>query len=152
MAIRKFSGRHSARARKAVIKVIRNAGGKPAKKQWVICVQTTAIKIPFWALARREERLSVSEHHVWFRGRSNGRAKILERQDREAGGNPELTVVEWRTCPVCYRVMLGLEAEVRRKLDESCKDGRLLPCHGECKRNTGGNTDERSTTGSTPLP
>lgn len=133
MAICKFSGRHSTRARKAVIKVIRNAGGIPAKKQWVICVQTTAIKIPFWALARREEQLSVGDHLVWFRGRNNGRAKMLERQDREAGGNPELTTVEWRTCPVCGRVLLGLEAEVRRKQDESCKLGRQLPCMGECK-------------------
>src|SRR4051812_5130795 len=74
--------------RRAIRRVLENHDVKPARKHWVICVQTTAIKIPGWALAKRDERLSVSDHHVWFRGRNNGRAKILERQDRQAGGDP----------------------------------------------------------------
>lgn len=118
--------------RKARIRVMRNRDIRPARKRWAICVETTAIEIPGWALAKRDERFSVSKHHVWFNGRTNGRAKILERQDRQAGGDPSLTAVEWRLCPVCNRMLLSLEAEERRKLDESSKLGREIPCSGEC--------------------
>jgi hypothetical protein len=119
--------------RKERHRVLRGRGIKPAKKQWVICVETTAIEIPGWARAKAEPRLSQSPHRVWFRGRNSGRAKILERQDRQAGGRPELTAVEWRMCPVCDRMLLGLEAEARRKLDESGVLGRTLPCSSTCK-------------------
>jgi hypothetical protein len=113
-------------------RVLRNRGIKPAKKQWVICVETTAIEIPAWARAKAEPNLSQSPHRVWFRGRNSGRAKILERQDRQAGGRPEVTAVEYRMCPVCDRMLLGLEAEARRKLDESGINGRTLPCSNKC--------------------
>ena len=113
--------------------MLRGRGIKPAKKQWVICVETTAIEIPAWARAKAETRLSQSAHRVWFRGRNSGRAKILERQDRQAGGRPEVTAVEYRMCPVCDRMLLGLEAEARRKLDESGVLGRTLPCSSTCK-------------------
>jgi hypothetical protein len=99
----------------------------------MIRVDTTAIEIPAWALAKAEKRLPSSSHHVWFRGRSSGRAKILERQDRQAGGRPELTTVEYRLCPVCGRLLLSLEAVARRELDESGPLGRTLPCSGDCK-------------------
>jgi hypothetical protein len=56
----------------------------------------------------------------------------LERQDRQAGGRPELTAVEYRMCPVCDRMLLGLEAQERRKLDESGILGRTLPCSSTC--------------------
>lgn len=129
--------------RKERVRVQRAKGIKPTKKQWMICVETTAIRIPEWAKAKAEKRLSQAEHHVWFRGRNNGRAKILERQDREAGGHPEVTAVEWRLCPVCKRVLLNLEAEVRRRLDESGRLGRSLPCSGECAKSaTQGNGSE----------
>jgi hypothetical protein len=120
--------------RKERERVLRAKGIKPAKKQWVICVQTTANEIPAWALAKRDQRLSVSERHVWFRGRNNGRAKILERQDRLAGGVPQLTAVEFRICSVCGRMLLSLEAVDRRRLDESGKLGQQLPCSGQCER------------------
>ena len=84
--------------RKERKRVLRGRGIKPAKKQWVICVETTAIEIPGWARAKAETRLTQSPHRVWFRGRNSGRAKILERQDRQAGGRPELTAVEYRVC------------------------------------------------------
>ena len=89
---------------------MRARGIRPAKKQWMICVETTAIEIPAWAIARCEKRLSLEPHQVWFRGRNNGRAKILERQDRLAGGSPELTPVEYRVCKKCGRLMLSVEA------------------------------------------
>lgn len=123
--------------RKEQKRFLRSRGVKPAKKQWVICVETTAIAIPAWALAKADKRFTGSEHRVWFRGRNNGRAKILERQDRAAGGRPELTAVEWRLCPVCGRVLLSLEAAARRRLDESSKLGRAVGCSSEC-----GNTQE----------
>jgi hypothetical protein len=119
--------------RKERQRVLRGRGIKPAKKQWVICVETTAIEIPAWARAKAETRLFQSAHRVWFRGRNSGRAKILERQDRQAGGRPEVTAVEYRMCPVCDRMLLGLEAEARRKLDESGVLGRTLPCSSTCK-------------------
>lgn len=118
--------------RKAIKRKLGRREIRLAKRQWVICVETTAITIPGWALAKRDERLSVSEHHVWFRGRANGRAKILARQDKQAGGSPELTAIEWRTCQRCGRLLLNLEAEARRRSDESSRAGRMLPCSGEC--------------------
>lgn len=132
-SVRAWGGRHQSKQRNERKRRLRHDGIKPAKKQWVICVETTKIEIPAWAKAKAEGRLSQSEHHVWFRGRNNGRAKILERQDRAAGGKPELTMVEFRLCPVCGRMLLSLEAEARRKLDESSKLGRQMPCSGECE-------------------
>jgi hypothetical protein len=119
--------------RKERQRVLRGRGIKPAKKQWVICVETTAIEIPAWARAKADTRLSQSRHRVWFRGRNSGRAKILERQDRQAGGKPEVTAVECRVCEPCGRLLLGIEAEARRKLDESSILGRSLPCSSACR-------------------
>lgn len=132
-AVRAWGGRHQSRQRKEVKRRLIRDGIKPTKKQWVICVETTAIEIPAWAKAKAEGRLSQSEHHVWFRGRNNGRAKILERQDRAAGGNPELTAVEFRLCQTCGRMMLSLEAEGRRRLDEGSRLGRQTACGSECE-------------------
>lgn len=109
-------------------------GIRPAKLWWVIHVETTAIPIPDWALARRDTRFTVGQHSVWFRGRNNGRAQILARQDRAAGGKPELTTFEWRECGVCGKLLLGPEAEKRRLLDESGLKGRELPCGPGCDR------------------
>lgn len=115
------------------VRVMRAKGIKSAKKQWMICVETTAIEIPARALAKRDTRLEASKQRVWFRGRRNGRAKILERQDRQTGGRPELTEIEYRICPVCGRMLLGLEAADRRRLDESCSLGRDLHCSVVCE-------------------
>lgn len=111
---------------------MRFKGVKPAKKQWLTCVETTAIEIPQWALEKAQRDMSSSEHHVWFRGRSSAHSKVLAFQDRQAGGEPEVTVIEWRRCSVCRRMLLSLEAETRRRLDESGKLGRQMPCSGEC--------------------
>jgi hypothetical protein len=80
--------------RKERVFVLRGRGVRPAKKLWAVRVDTTAITIPAWPLAKRDVRFSVSERHVWFRGRNSGNAKILERQNRQAGGRPELTSME----------------------------------------------------------
>lgn len=131
--MRSWGGRHSARVRKVEIEHLNRRGIKPTKTQWVICVETTAIEIPGWARAKADTRLSQSPHRVWFRGRSNGRAQILARQDRAAGGRPEVTAVEFRVCGVCGRVLLGLEAQARRKVEEMHQQGRELPCGSECR-------------------
>lgn len=114
-------------------RMLRNKGVKVAKRQWVTCVQTTAIHIPQWAIDRASKYFSTGPHHVWFRGRSSVHAKQLAFDDREAGGEPELSKIEWRLCPVCRRPLLSLEAEARRRMDESGRFGRLMPCAGECK-------------------
>lgn len=119
-------------ARQARTCTLRRRGIKPARKQWMVCVETTAIEIPGWAREKAEKSLSASAHHVWFRGRRNGRAKILAQQDLAAGGTPEITVMEWRKCSVCGRMLLNLEAEDKRRLDESSPAGRKLACSGEC--------------------
>jgi hypothetical protein len=131
--MRSWGGRHSALVRRTEIARLNRKCIKPTRLQWVICVETTAIEIPGWARAKAETRLTQSPHRVWFRGRNNGRAKILERQDRQAGGKPEVTAVEFRVCGRCGRVMLGLEAQARRRVEESHPQGRELPCSGECK-------------------
>ncbi len=113
-------------------RAMRAKGIKPAKKQWAVCVETTAIEIPKWALEKSLKAMSSGEHHVWFRGRKGVHAKLLAFQDEQAGGTPEMTKVEWRLCPVCGRVLLALEAEARRHLDESDLLGRTMPCGGEC--------------------
>lgn len=119
--------------RRAQKRMLRNKGVKLAKRQWVTCVQTTAITIPQWAIDRASRYFSTSERHCWFRGRSSVHAKLLAFQDREAGGSPELSKIEWRLCGVCRRPLLSLEAEARRRMDESGRLGRLMPCAGECK-------------------
>lgn len=119
--------------RRALKRVLRNHNVKPAKRQWVTCVNTTAITIPQWALDKASPYFSTSEHHCWFRGRSSVHVKLLVFQDRESGGSPEVTKIEWRLCPVCRRPLLSLEADARRRMDESGRLGRKLPCNGECR-------------------
>lgn len=117
-------------------------GIKPTMKTWLTCVETTALVIPQWARDRADTRLTVEDHKVWFRGRSGRQVvkmvALLVDGDREAGGEPDVTKVQYAVCEVCGRLLLGVEAEERRTLNESSKDGRKLPCTGDC--NTGGNT------------
>jgi hypothetical protein len=105
---------------------------KPTRKQWVTCVATTAIEIPKWAQKKAWKHLSQGEHYAWFLGRPRFPAKMLAFRDEQAGGKPEMTVVEYRRCKKCGRVLLSLEAEDRRRLDESCPEGRKKPCGMEC--------------------
>lgn len=114
-------------------RVMRKRGIKPARKLWITCVVVTAIEIPKWASYYSHRAFSRSKQHVWFKGRPRTHAKRLIAEDRAAGGEPEVTTVEYRRCPVCKRPMLGLEAEVRRRIDESWIQGRDVPCSGECK-------------------
>jgi hypothetical protein len=106
---------------------------KPAKRQWLTCVVTTAIEIPAWALEGRFEGMTLGKQYVWFKGRPRWYAKSLVKQDRDAGGDPYVTTCEYRKCSRCGRILLALEAEDRRRLDESCAAGRQKPCGAECE-------------------
>lgn len=119
--------------RRAKREQLNRRGIKPTQLRWMVCVETTAIEIPAWAKAKREKRLALAPHRVWFKGRTSGLPRILERQDRESGGSPILTMVEYRVCGRCGRILLNLEAAQRRKDEESSPQGRELPCGSECK-------------------
>ena len=105
----------------------------PTRKLWVTCVTTTVLEIPKWAQKKAWKYLTQGKHYVWFAGRPRFPAKMLAFQDEQAGGQPEMTVVEYRKCKKCGRVLLSLEAEDRRKMDESCPEGRQKPCGMECQ-------------------
>jgi hypothetical protein len=144
--------RYERKERRRQKRVLRFLGVKPAQRRWVTCVEVTAIEVPQWAKDKAVPNLYSGPEKVWFKGRSSVHARMLAFQDREAGGEPEVTKVECRSCSRCKRLMLGLEANARRGIDEDRKgNGRDMPCGPECevtpRRRTHGNA-----TGSTPLP
>lgn len=105
---------------------------KSTRRRWLTCVTTTAIEIPEWARKLAHPAMSQSAHYVWLRCRPRKDAKRLAAEDQEQGGSPEMVAVEYRSCRKCGRILLALEAEARRRLDESCWRGRELPCGAEC--------------------
>jgi len=107
----------------------RERGIKTARRTFAYCVMTTELAIPEWAYEHSIREMSASEDHVWLQA---GLARILARMDVESGGFPQITKVEYRRCGQCGRMNLNLLAEHRRKLDESCTDGRKLRCGPEC--------------------
>lgn len=119
-------------ARRAKKKTLRFNGIRPAKRQWMVCVEVTAIEVPAWARAMADERMSSSERHVWFKGRRSGKPQLLAKLDREAGGRPDVTAMEWRLCGRCGAMLLSLAAEMRRRMDEIGALGRMQPCGPEC--------------------
>lgn len=98
-------------------------------------VDLSELEVPEWATLEAFPGLSSSESHVWLTRRD---AKLLVQQ---AGGHARLTEVEYRRCPQCARVLLGEDAVMRRRLDESCVTGRMKPCGDQCftrqRRNMG---------------
>lgn len=108
---------------------LRLRGIKPNRVTMLYRVDVTAIKLPRWALDAAVPELSRSDRHVWLT-RSN--AKALEELDRQVGGDPKLTEVEYRRCPVCRRMLIGEDAELRRRMNESCMTGEQIPCDSEC--------------------
>jgi hypothetical protein len=111
---------------------LRYFGIKAARVQWMTSVRTTAIEVPEWAQQAAHKEMSQGKHYAWFKGRRLKHAKRLFAEDRAAGGDPEMTLIQWRRCKACGRILLALEAEDRRKLDESCWLGRQKPCGAEC--------------------
>lgn len=108
----------------------RKALGQPVTRQRFVChVKTNAIPVPDWARLRAVRGLSESDDAVWLSRRD---AFMLAQLDREAGGTPEVTEVEYRLCDMCHRPLLAEDAEDRRALNESDQEGRRKPCGSEC--------------------
>jgi hypothetical protein len=135
--------------RRALKAVLRNAGVRPSKKQWLTNVQTTSLPIPQWAKDLAFKPLTIDQHSVWFKGRPGVHAKELAHQDKQAGGEPEWVAVEYRLCGRCRRVLLGPEASARRMDDITSRGARKAPCSIQCQ---GGNTDGSSTQQNPPVP
>lgn len=114
---------------------LRLRGIVPSRETMVYRVDVTAMVLPVWARRDAFPGLSVSETHVWLTRRL---AKMLCAEDELAGGRPAMAGVEYRRCPVCARLLLGEDAEMRRLKDESCRTGRQIPCDGECLERAGG--------------
>lgn len=108
---------------------LRSRGIRPAKIRRVWCVKLTALVVPQWALDRRVPGLSGDVSRVWLRPRD---ARFLLQLDRAAGGEPWFAESEYRRCGVCGRPLIGEDAAARRKLDESGRTARQIPCGDTC--------------------
>lgn len=105
-------------------------GTIPANRQWIWCVRPGVLTpIPEWARQLAVKSLGIGSDFIWLWPVD---ARRLIKQDREAGGLPEVQVFEARRCKRCGRVMIADEAVKRRKLDTSGPDGRKLPCGPRC--------------------
>jgi hypothetical protein len=104
-------------------------GIEAAHKQWIVCVRPTAIPMPAWVAGKRIAGLTFTESTVWL---PRPDAKYLIALDRENGGSATYAETEYRRCMVCARPLLGADAELRRRMDESTPTGRMMPCGSEC--------------------
>lgn len=91
-------------------------------------VETAAIDVPDWALAKAIKGLHAPDGAVWL-GRID--ANYLAKLDRESGGRPKITLTAFRRCGICQRALIGDEAEERFELDQK-SEGRRLPCGPDC--------------------
>lgn len=91
-------------------------------------VELDVLVVPEWARRKAIPGLTLTGASVWL-GRIAARA--LERMDREAGGEPKLTLSAYRPCKVCGRPLLGEEAEARWELDKKFQ-GESKPCGPGC--------------------
>lgn len=115
--------------RRQVKQDLRRSGNPAARRQWAVCVCLTAIPMPEWAARKRIPGLTFTESTAWLHRRD---AKFLIAQDRECGGSATYAETEYRRCGVCGRPLLGDDAALRRRLDESARTGRMKPCGSEC--------------------
>lgn len=94
----------------------------------ILLVELDAIPMPPWAREKAIRGLTITDRSVWL-GRIDGR--MLERLDRDAGGQPKVTSELCRRCRICRRALLGFDAQHRLELDRRwCGDG--TPCSPEC--------------------
>ena len=120
------------RWRRARRQAMKAQGITPAERQWIWNVRIGGLAaIPDWARDAAVRGLGQTETTVWL-WPVDGRR--LVKQDRAAGGLPEVQVVEVRRCQVCSRPLVGVDADRRRRLDESGPDGRSIPCSDQCRR------------------
>jgi hypothetical protein len=104
----------------------------PCRRQWIYSIEPQALEeLPQWAIDSSIKGLAHTSRRVWLWDKDS---KRLIGLDRAAGGRPRVTRTELRTCPLCARPLVGIEAERRRKLDQSGPDGRKQPCGVDCAR------------------
>lgn len=111
---------------------MRGRGIKPPLRWevWKIRV-SPLLTIPDWARRASIRGVPCAANEVWLVPR---RAKLLLCLDRARGGYSEFTKTEFRRCDVCYRLLIGSEAEKRRLSIEADPAGRTLACGGSCER------------------
>lgn len=112
-------------------KAMKEAGVPAPRRQWIWSVMPGAIDVPQWALKVAVRGLGEQDGRVWLWPTD---AKKLFVEDSAAGGMPQLNIAEVRYCKVCWRPLIGSDAENRRELDESGPGGRKLPCGETCFR------------------
>lgn len=120
------------RFRAARRREMKEQGTLPARRQWIYSIEPTGLEqLPEWAVENSVKGLGKTSRRVWLWDKDS---KRLIGLDRSAGGRPRVTRAELRHCLNCGRPLVGIEAEQRRKLDESGPDGRRQPCGVDCER------------------
>lgn len=111
---------------------MKEAGILPCRRQWVWLVEPDRLfAVPEWAREAAVRGLGRLSDKVWLWPTD---ARKLNREAYKAGWRCLMTRTELRHCSVCSRPMVGIEADQRRKLDESGPNGRLQPCGLNCER------------------
>lgn len=109
---------------------MKEEGTTPTSRQWIYCVQPQALPgIPDAMAKKAVQGLGQLRSRVWLWLIDS---KALIALDRAAGGESLVTKAEFRSCPMCARPLVGVDAERRRLMDESGPDGRLQPCSPKC--------------------
>lgn len=120
------------RFRTARRQAMKAEGILPCRRQWVWLVQPDQLyAVPEWARRVAVRGLGEVPGRVWLWWVD---ARRLLSESRKAGWRCDVTRTELRHCAVCSRPFVGIEAERRRRLDESSPEGRLLPCGEACAR------------------
>lgn len=111
------------------------AGTLPATRQWIWLVEPDWLfPIPEWAMQAAVKGVGTQPGRIWLWPKD---ARRLQREVRAAGWRCGTSKVEFRHCSCCERPYVGHEAALRRLLDESGPNGRLLPCGPACERDAG---------------
>ena len=111
---------------------MRTQGIKPPLRWEVWRIQVSPrLTVPDWARQASIRGLQCAPNEVWLVPR---RAKLLLCIDRARGGYSEFTKTEFRRCDLCYRPLIGSEAEKRRLSIEANPEGRTLACGENCER------------------
>ena len=117
----RYLARREAKARRKAL------GIKERRQRMVRRVEPKLVLIPEWARKRAVRGLSTGADFIWL---FPGDARLLERMDREAGGEPSVLETEFRRCKHCGRPALGADAAAMLGLDMGCQD--WAPCGDEC--------------------
>jgi hypothetical protein len=103
---------------------MRARGTKPPLRWEVWRIRVSPLlTVPDWARQASIRGLPCAPNEVWLRSWG---AELLLRIDRVRGGYSEFAKTEFRRCDVCYRPLIGSEAEKRRLSIEADPAGRTL--------------------------